>query len=234
MTVVRHNTVAGVFDDRGAAMRAVDELKRVGFRDDQIGVVARDTDTELRTPADMPPDRGSQWEEGAATGVAAGAGIGALWAIGMAAGLLPGIGPAIAGGILASVLASAAGTALVGGILGALIGLGIPEDEARYYEGEVHAGRTLVTVQAPGRFEEARDILRRHGAYDMETRRRAPDTMDMPAPQSREVPVSREQLGEGGSASGPAGQPVRVPVRGEATPADTVRTDTHGDFGSDR
>jgi hypothetical protein len=49
--------------------------------------------------------------------------------------------------------------------------LGIPEEEARFYEGEFHLGRTLVTVQAPGRYEEARDILRRHGAYDVESRR---------------------------------------------------------------
>ena len=50
---------------------------------------------------------------------------------------------------------------------GALIGLGIPEEEAKYYEGEVHAGRTVVTVQAAGRFDEAWQLLTRHGAYDM-------------------------------------------------------------------
>jgi uncharacterized protein (TIGR02271 family) len=96
--------------------------------------------------------------------------VGALWALGIAAGMLPAIGPVIAGGLLASVLASAAGGAAVGGILGALVGLGIPEEEAKYYEGEFRAGRTLVTVKADGRYDEARAILSRHGAYDVKSR----------------------------------------------------------------
>jgi len=61
---------------------------------------------------------------------------------------------------------NAASGAAIAGLAGALIGLGIPEEEAHYYEGEFKAGRTLVTVRAPGRYEEAHDILRRFGAYD--------------------------------------------------------------------
>jgi len=79
--------------------------------------------------------------------------------------MLPAIGPVIAGGLFASVLASAAGGAAVAGIVGALVGLGIPEEEAQYYEQEFKAGRTLVTVQANGRYDEAMTILRRHGSY---------------------------------------------------------------------
>jgi hypothetical protein len=224
MTVIRHNTVVGVFDERGDAMRAVDELRRVGFSEDRLGVVARGEETELRSApprADVDTETGSMWEEGAATGVAAGAGIGALWALGIVAGVLPAIGPAIAGGVLASVLASAAGGAAVAGVLGALIGLGIPEEEARFYEGEFHAGRTLVTVQAPGRFEEARDILRRHGAYDIESPRRAPETMHAPpSAQPMQVPVRSQQVGGSTGAGGTPGEPVRVPVR-DQTPART-------------
>ena len=162
MNVTDHATVVGVFQDRSAAQQAVEELRRAGFREDQIGVVARDG-----TPtADVPPaEGGSKWEEGAATGVAAGAGIGALWALGIAAGVLPAIGPIIAGGLLASVLASAAGGAAVAGVVGALVGLGIPEEEARYYESEFHSGRTIVTVRADDRYDEAVAILRAHGAY---------------------------------------------------------------------
>ena len=58
----------------------------------------------------------------------------------------------------------AAGAA-AGGLLGALIGLAIPEEDARYYQTEVETGRTLVTVQAGGRYAEAVDILRSNGAY---------------------------------------------------------------------
>jgi len=80
---------------------------------------------------------------------------------------LPAIGPVIAGGVLASVLASAAGGAAVAGIVGALIGMGVPEEEAAYYESEFRSGRTLVTVQADGRYDEVVALLRRHGAAEM-------------------------------------------------------------------
>src|SRR5207253_9660469 len=109
---------------------------------------------------------GTKWEEGAAVGAATGAGVGALWALGIAAGVLAPIGPVIAGGLLASVLASAAGGAAVAGIVGALIGLGIPEEDAKYYESEFKAGRVIVTVRAEGRSDEAWTILNRHGAYN--------------------------------------------------------------------
>lgn len=172
MNETRNETVIGVFDDRASARRAVDELRRMGFREDQIGAAHRADGTDLGTPPfDEPPRDASKWEEGAATGVAAGLGIGALWALGIAVGLLPGLGPVVAGGILGSLLASAAGGAAIGGIVGALVGLGLPENEARYYESEFLRGRTLVTVRGADRADQARDVLRRHGAYDIHSGR---------------------------------------------------------------
>jgi hypothetical protein len=154
--------VVGLFVDSEQARQAVRELRAAGFGEDQIGVVARDG--ALR-PAAAAED-GGVWEDGAVAGAATGAGIGAVWALGIAAGVLPAIGPVLAGGLLASVLASAAGGVVVGGVLGALIGLGIPEEEATYYNSELQLGRTLVTVRPGGREAEARAILGRHGAYD--------------------------------------------------------------------
>jgi len=81
----------------------------------------------------------------------------------------PAIGPVIAGGTLAAIMANAAGGAAIGSLVGALTGSGIPEEEAHYYQGEFEAGRTIVTVKADGRYDEAMTILRRHGAYDMQT-----------------------------------------------------------------
>jgi hypothetical protein len=197
MAINRGDIVVGVFDERGAAMRAVEDLRRASFAESQLGVIARGTDTELRSsPVDEAPSEGSRWGEGAATGAVAGASIGALWALGIVAGVLPAIGPVIAGGVLASVLASAAGAAAVGGVLGALIGLGIPEEEARHYEREFHAGRTLVTVRANGRLDEVRTIFRRHGAREMDFL----DAADAGGvkPQSVQVPVRSEEVrGEG-------------------------------------
>ena len=164
--------VVAVFDTVPFARDAVRDLVQAGFRDDQIGMISpnhdqvdANSDTVLDTDG-----RAANMAAGATAGIAAGASVGALWAIGIAAGLLPAIGPVIAGGVLASVLASAAGGAAVAGVLGALIGLGIPEEEARYYEGEFQSGRTLVTVRADGRIDDAQMILRRHGGYDIQTK----------------------------------------------------------------
>lgn len=167
MTQPKRSTVVGVFENREEAQKAVNELRRAGFREDEIGVIAQNRD-ENRKEAQN-DDRSNQAGTGAATGAVAGAGIGALWALGISAGMLPAVGPIIAGGLLASVLASAAGTAVAGGIIGALIGLGIPEEEAHYYEGEFKAGRTIVTVKTDTRYDEARSILQRYGAYDRST-----------------------------------------------------------------
>jgi heat induced stress protein YflT len=163
MTLIDHAVVVGVFHDRAAARAAVDELRKAGFPEDQIGVAAREGSSVAETHTAA---AGSRWEEGTAAGVATGAGVGALWALGIAAHVLPALGPVILGGLLASVAASAIGGAAVGGVVGALVGLGVPEEEARYYESQFHAGRTLVTVRAPGRYEEASAILRRHGGID--------------------------------------------------------------------
>ena len=83
------------------------------------------------------------------------------------------MGPFIAAGALATTLGGAAIGAGVGAIAGALIGMGIPEEEARYYEEEVRGGRTLVAVRADGRLDEADGILHDHGAYDVQHRDRA-------------------------------------------------------------
>ena len=160
---VSQSTVVGVFSNRSDAQAAVRELKSIGVSDDRIGVVSKKSDGS--SGADV--DDGSMMGEGAAIGAATGAGVGALWALGIAAGALPAIGPVIAGGMLASVLASAAGGAAAAGLIGALIGLGIPEEDAAYYEGEVKAGRTLVTVRGGQDDARIHAILRRHAGYEM-------------------------------------------------------------------
>src|SRR5689334_1199868 len=134
MTTTR-TTAIGVFENREQAQRAVQELKRLGFRDDQIGIAARDSEGNA-THTSVAKEGESYASEGALAGVATGAGIGALWGIGIAAGMLPAIGPVIAGGTLAAVLASAATGAAAAGLVGALVGMGIPEEEAHYYENE--------------------------------------------------------------------------------------------------
>jgi uncharacterized protein (TIGR02271 family) len=161
-------TVIAVFDDRTQAQRAIGELKRVGFTEKEIGVTTRDSESGDGKLARASDKGDTHAAEGAVAGVAAGAGVGALWGLGILAGVLPAIGPAIAGGTLAAILSSAAAGAATAGVAGALIGLGIPEEEANYYDQEFRAGRTVVTVQALGRQAEARSILQQAGGRSMD------------------------------------------------------------------
>ena len=102
-------------------------------------------------------------------GAAAGAGIGGLVGLGVLAGVIPVIGPAIAAGTLATILTNAAGGAAIAGLSGALIGWGIPEEHAKYYDGQLEAGRVVVTVHAEDRGKSARTILENHGGYNHES-----------------------------------------------------------------
>lgn len=134
----------------------------MGFTEEHIGVASRHEDTGHQA---TPESDESHAGTGAASGAAAGLGVGALWGIGIVAGALPAIGPVIAGGALAAILASAATGGAVAGLAGALIGLGIPKEDAEYYESELKEGRTIVTVDAGTRYGEAMGILENHGAY---------------------------------------------------------------------
>jgi hypothetical protein len=160
MALTTNSTIVGVFDSPQKAQRAVMELKSAGFGDDQVGVLSRGDEGHV-VGKDVEPDTAAG--TGAATGAAAGAGLGALWGLGILAGVLPGIGPAIVGGTLGVLLSSAAAGAAAVGIAGALAGLGVPEDEASYYEGEFKSGRTLVTVKAGAKAPSAQLIIERNG-----------------------------------------------------------------------
>ena len=160
-------TVVGSFADRTEAQDAVRALRAAGFRDDAIGVVGKriEHNGEHTSHSGLPNDpTHSRWEEGTGVGAAAGAVTGTGLGLAVAAGLIPGVGPIIAGGILMGLLASAGAGATVGTVVGGLIGLGVPEDEADYYEDEVTSGRVLVSVDAGSRRAEAVDLLKRHGA----------------------------------------------------------------------
>ena len=193
-TTEQRSTVVGVFEDRRQADTAVRELRQAGFREDQIGVAGRGAEGDL--PETTTAEPGTHWETGAVTGALAGAGLGGLVGLGIMAGIIPVLGPVIAGGALAAILANAAGGAALGGLVGALAGAGIPEEEAQYYQGEFEAGRTIVTVKADGRYDEAASILRRHGAYDMHTTTGAATATQAsrPAAGGEKIQVREEEL----------------------------------------
>ncbi|GAC1613564.1 MAG: hypothetical protein NVS9B1_22260 [Candidatus Dormibacteraceae bacterium] len=114
----------------------------------------------------------------------------------LAALVIPGIGPVIAGGVLAGIVAGAVAGGAVGGLTGVLTGMNVPADDAKYYEGEVGRGRTLVAVQPGERRAEAIEILRRNGGYDA----RSGDTVAAPVAAAAEPIATQEPLRRSESA----------------------------------
>ncbi len=151
--------VLGVFETRAAAESAIQALHAVGFGENEIGFVMRESNA-----ADVPA--GSMAAAGAASGIVSGTLAGGLIGA-LAALLLPGFGPIIAGGILSGMLIG--GTA--GGLMGALAGMGMSDEEVAYYHGRFEMGHALVSVRVGERRQQAVDVLRRNGAYDMVTQK---------------------------------------------------------------
>jgi hypothetical protein len=168
--IAGRRTVVGVFENRDDAERAIRQLKDAGFSSDQIGVAMRDRNAQ----GQLVEDTGTHAAEGAVTGAVGGGILGGLAGllIGIGALVIPGIGPVVAGGALATAFGTAAGTAVAGagigaaagGNVGALVGMGVPEEEARYFETGFRSGGILVSVNAENRAMEALAILERNGA----------------------------------------------------------------------
>ncbi|HEX9017437.1 MAG TPA: general stress protein [Chloroflexota bacterium] len=168
MATTRRSTVVGVFDDSDRARDAIQELKDSGFPASDISILMKDRGRA----EEIAEDTGTHAAHGAITGALSGGVLGGLagWLVGMGALTIPGVGPVIAAGAFGTTLAGAGIGAGMGAVAGALVGMGIPQEEAEWYEGEVKQGRTLVTVSAGDRYVEAHGILSRHGAYDLENR----------------------------------------------------------------
>ncbi len=160
MSASKGTAVVGVFQSPSNAQDAIRALRSAGFTDAHIGVISPHKEAEEAS------NKGAKVSTGVAVGAGAAAGVAALWSLGISFSVIPVIGPILAAGPIAAALLSAAGGAAAGGIVGALTGLGVAKAEAEYYEKEMHAGRTLVTVHADGRDDEAWKILERHGAYN--------------------------------------------------------------------
>jgi hypothetical protein len=163
MATTATKTTVGVFDTRDAAERCVNDLRTAGYREDQIGMVVRDASGR---PTRVSGSGETYAEEGAAIGAVAGAASAAAIGAGMMAGVIPVIGPVLAVGPLAATLLNAAGGAAAGSLAGALVGWGFPEEEARYYEDEVKAGKYLVTVEGTSGATDPWGSMSRHGGYN--------------------------------------------------------------------
>lgn len=151
------------------AARIVDDLKLAGFTSSDISVLMPDASGTK----DFAIDNQTKAPEGAATGAGAGAAVGAGlgWLAGIGALAIPGLGPLIAAGPIMAALTGAAVGGTVGGLTGALVGLGIPEYEAKRYEGKVKGGHALISVHSEDsdETERAKQIFEAAGAEDIST-----------------------------------------------------------------
>ncbi len=149
------------------ATTIVDQLKAAGFSNNDISALLPDK-TGTR---DFAHEQHTKAPEGAATGAGTGGMVGGAlgWLVGIGALAIPGLGPFIAAGPIMALLSGAAAGAALGGLTGALIGLGIPEYEAKRYEGKIKAGNILISVHAHDSTERnrAKAIFERAGAEDI-------------------------------------------------------------------
>src|SRR6185295_650825 len=144
------------------ATRIVDDLKSAGVSNNDISALFPDK----KGTRDFAHEQKTKAPEGAATGAGAGGLLGGTlgWLAGIGALAIPGVGPLIAAGPIMGMLGGAAVGAATGGLTGALVGYGIPELEAKQYEGKIRSGNILLSVHTDDSQQVTRvkEIFKRH------------------------------------------------------------------------
>jgi hypothetical protein len=186
--MAKNTAVYGIFRNRAQAENAVDRFIAAGFRTEDISVLlAENVGTK-----DFAHEKHTKAPEGTATGAAAGGVVGGT--LGLLAGIgalaIPGLGPFIAAGPIMSLLAGAGAGGVVGGLVGALVGMGIPEYEAKRYEGRIKEGGILMSVHCDNSdwTKKAKDLLEQTGAEDISSTGEAGADFaktDKPMPKTR-------------------------------------------------
>jgi hypothetical protein len=163
----KNTAVFGICNDVTQLDRTVDALKTEGFRSDDISVLFPDKEGTR----DFAHEKNTKAPEGAAAGAGAGAVLGGTlgWLVGIGALAIPGLGPFIAAGPIMAALAGAGVGGTVGGITGALVGMGIPEFEAKRYEGLIMKGGILLSVHSDNSdwTKKAKELLERNKLSDV-------------------------------------------------------------------
>src|SRR5580704_4435541 len=160
----KNTAVFGIYKTVPLAESAVDRIMAAGFTSNDISVLMPDN----QSSKDFAHEKNTKAPEGTTTGVATGGVIGGT--LGLLAGIgalaIPGVGPFIAAGPIMGALAGLGVGGAVGGLIGALVGMGIPEYEAKRYEGHLKKGGVLLSVHCDtaDQITRAIDVLRRTGA----------------------------------------------------------------------
>jgi hypothetical protein len=163
----KNTAVFGIYTNYTTVEMGVENLKSAGFSNRDISVLL----PESAGSRDFAHEKGTKAPEGATTGAGTGVVLGGAmgWLLGIGALAIPGLGPFIAAGPIMAALAGAGVGGAVGGITGALIGMGIPEYEAKRYEGRVKDGGILLSVHCDSSewIKRAKQVLGRTGAQDV-------------------------------------------------------------------
>src|SRR6202171_679825 len=163
----KNTAVFGIYPDRNAVEEAVEHLRSAGFRSTDVSVLFPDN----KGTKDFAHEKNTKAPEGATTGgVARGVAGGVLgWLTGIGALAIPGLGPLIAAGPIVAALAGAGAMGTLGGLIGGLVGLGIPEYEARRYEGRIREGGVLLSVHCDSNdwVKRAKEVLTQAGGQDI-------------------------------------------------------------------
>ena len=163
----KNTAVFGLYQTQADVEYAVDALRSEGFRNTDVSVLFPDN----KGTKDFGVEKNTKAPEGTSAGATTGGVIGGVlgWLVGIGALAIPGVGPFVAAGPIVAALAGAGVGGAVGGIAGALIGMGIPEYEAKRYEGRIKEGGILLSVHCDDRnwIEKAKKILERTSAQDV-------------------------------------------------------------------
>lgn len=178
-----HKAVFGIYASRSSVESGVDRLKMDGFNSSEISVLM----PEKGGSEQFAHEKATKAPEGATTGAGTGLVIGGTlgWLVGIGALAIPGVGPFIAAGPIVALLAGAGTGAALGGIAGGLVGMGIPEYEAKRYEGYVKDGGILLSVHTSNSemIKKAKLALEQTGAKDISS------TSEVPMPNKSTKPV---------------------------------------------
>lgn len=184
----KNTVVYGMFPHRGAAEGAVQMLQDRGFRNTDVSVLFSDN----RSSKEFATEKGTKAPEGTSIGATSGVVIGGTlgWLAGIGALAIPAVGPLIAAGPIMGLLAGAGIGGTVGGITGALIGMGMPEFEAKRYEGIIKEGGVLLSVHCDSSewVGKAKELLKDAGARDISTAGEAKAAVEI---DNHDHPVSK-------------------------------------------
>jgi len=163
----KNTAVFGIYTHRSSIEEAVDNLRGAGFRNTDISVLF----PENAGTKDLAHEKNTKAPEGATTGGLAGGIAGGVlgWLTGIGMIAIPGLGPFLAAGPIVAALAGVGAVGALGGVIGALVGWGVPEYEAKRFEGRIREGGTLLSVHCDDSewVKRAKEIMQRTGGQEV-------------------------------------------------------------------